>query len=330
MDEMNRVRELRADAPTPDRGRLAPGRMRLVETARTGERRRAMWARREFVIAGVVAAVTAVAVTASMLADGGDQGRKASPAVSPNLNLKGLSARELLERAATVLETQPPVAVPEAKQWIYTKSMSEGQDPKLLKEMGEEAFVQENWIRYDGSASAYLLPVKGSKLQITKMHLENGGEGDDRSPREMYRFLSTLPTDGEGALKTLREENAIADGKESQAEADRTEIFVLLSADVVPPKGLAGLYRALATLPGGKVTDHLVKNAAGRRVIALHYGGDGIGSGGQDWLLDPQTFQVVGQRLYAGKGGVDGGKGAVEGGNSLITRAVVDKAGRRS
>jgi hypothetical protein len=184
----------------------------------------------------------------------------------------------------------------------------------------------ENWIRYDGSAGAFRLGDR--PLDVTKMHLENGGQGDDRSAREMYRVLTALPADGRGTLKALREQNAIADSKElSQARNDYFEIRVLLSADVLPAEGLASLYRALALLPGGKVTGHLVDTAAGRRVIALNYSrGENAKTGesmDDQWLIDPQTYRIVGKRIVSGEG-------KVLGGDSLVTTAVVDKAGDRS
>ena len=325
MDEMTKVRELRADAPVPGRDRLAPGRGRLIEAAQAGERRRAVWARREFVIAAVVAAVTAVAVTVSVLVDGSDGGRQVRPAASPSANLKGMNTAELLERAATVVEAEPDDTVPRASQWIYTKGIQE--DENTLNHSEQRAnYISEQWIRYDGSAVADRMPLPGAKLQIRKMHLENGRQGDDRSPREMYRFLSTLPADGTGTLKAIRDEHAIGDVKgETKTHRAYREITVLLDADVMPSRGLAGLYRALATLPGGKVTDHLVENAAGRRVIALRYdrtpGAKAGDTMSDEWLLDPQTYRVVGMRM------VEGGK--VLGGNSTMATAVVDKAGQR-
>jgi hypothetical protein len=331
MDEMTKVRELRAGAPVPDRARLAPGRARLVEAALAGERRRALWQRREFVIVGVVAAVTAVAVTVSLLLGGGT-GRKVQPATtptaSPSLRLKGVSAAEFLRRAADVLDTEPDGAVPTVKQWIYTKQAQEPLD-KQRADMGPLGTEQESWLRYDGSAMAdqgYDVEDKREKLSITPMHLENGGEGDDRSPREMYQVLAALPADGEQTLKVLREKNAIADTKgESQARNDYVEISVLLTADVMPSKGLASLYRALATLTGGRLTDHLVDTAAGRRAVAVTYDREDNPKTGESmrdqWLVDPQTYRIVGMRMVQGD--------KVVGGNSIVARAVVDEAGDR-
>ncbi|WP_406840638.1 CU044_5270 family protein [Streptomyces sp. AHU1] len=317
MDEMTEVRELRAQVPVPDRARLAPGRARLAEAARASEARRALWRRREFAIVAVVAAVTAVAVTATLLVGGKDTGRTVRPAATPGVRFKGVSAAEFLRQAADAVQTQPDGTVPTAKQWIYNKT---AQEP--LNKAHPETGAMENWIRYDGSASAFRMGDR--PLDITKMHLENGGAGDDRSPREMYRVLVALPADGRATLKELREQNAIADSKElSQARNDYDEISVLLSADVMPAKGLASLYRALALVPGGKVTGHLVDTNAGRRVIALNYGRGKDPMTGRpvhdQWLIDPQTYQLVGRRT------IEGGK--TVNGSSLIRTAVVDKAG---
>ena len=334
MDELTKVRELRADAPLPDRARLAPGRARLIEAARAGERRRELWRRREFVIVGVVAAVTAVAVTVSLLVGGGAGHRvqpASSPSATPGPRLKGVSAAEFLRRAADVLAAEPDGTAPGAKQWVYTKDAREPLDEKRAKAGGMLGPEQESWLRYDGTATAGpRWNAKGEdtgKLTITPMHLENGAEGDDRSPREMYRVLAALPADAQGTLEYLREKNAIADNKgESQAKADYNEISVLLNAKVMPAKGLASLYRALATLPGGELTDHLVDTAAGRRAVALDYGRTADAKLGKvmrdQWLIDPRTYQIVGMRLVSGD--------QVLGGSSLVATAVVDEAGDRS
>ena len=183
------------------------------------------------------------------------------------------------------------------------------------------AFAQEIWTRYDGGKTAHgWRSTKDGdlKLRITETKPENSVEGDNRSPQELYRFLIALPSDGEGALRAIREEDAIADEEGStQAEQDSIEISALLDADIKPSKGLAGLYRALATLPALSLVDHLVKDATGRRVIAL---GEGKGSN-RYWLIDPETYDVLGTQQIRG--------GKVIGGNSLIGRAVVDKAGER-
>lgn len=321
MDELTEVRELRAEAPAPDRARLAPGRARLLDAARAGERRR-VWARPRFVIIGVAAAVTAVAVTASLLV-GRDEARElTTPAALTNADLKGMSAAELLERAAEVVERQPTVPRPRARQWIYTLTTDEAAaaelDEKTLAEYGDWSAYAEDWIRFDGAEHAFQQrdPYgKPIRVHVRDMQAEKGA---GRTPSDMYRTLSALPADGEGALRAIRKEDALTDQKgTTRAENDYMEINRLLGAEVKPPKGLAGLYRALATLPGLSVVDHLVEDASGRRLVALDTGRPS----GERWLFDPVTYQVVGTQ--------DVQDGRTTGGSTVVETAVVDKPGER-
>ncbi|MGW0081667.1 CU044_5270 family protein [Streptomyces sp. NPDC003393] len=303
MDEMTQVRDLRADAPVPDRARLAPGRGRLVDAARGGGRPQGPWGRRRFVVGAAVAAVTAVAVTASVLVKGDDSGREVTPAASPGvlrtLDPKGLSAAELLDRAAAVLEHEPPVAEPRADQWIHTETRQEAQGANAKV----PAPVSEKWTRYDGTREAVeTRGAKGHKPALRYGTRQPGRDGE-RSPRELYRFLSALPADGEQALATIRKANAVPDVPgEPGTQRDYGEMKALLTAPVVPHDGLAGLYRALATLPGGEVVDHLLKTATGRQVIALRYQSAQTQGPTQEWLIDPQTCRIVGSRVLDGGG----------------------------
>ncbi|MDQ1039433.1 hypothetical protein QFZ75_005849 [Streptomyces sp. V3I8] len=290
--------------------------------------------RPRFVVAGVVAAVTAVVVTAALLVDGDDVVQPAAPAVPAALtdaDLKGMSARELLERAAHAVEGRPAAAEPRAKQWIYTKEAPDGAK-EFLEHLSDDARAPERWIRYDGRAMALEKRTgagREAELQVTGTDMENetenGGEQDDgRSPREMYRLLAGLPTDAEGALEALREANAVPDDKDrSQAHNDYQEIAALLRAGVKPPEGLAGLYRALAMLPRLDVVGHLVEDAVGRRVVALRYSGNDSGDEHveREWLIDPGTYEVVGLRTLR--------DGEVATGDSTVTVAVVDEPGER-
>ncbi|WP_189783669.1 hypothetical protein [Streptomyces capitiformicae] len=153
-----------------------------------------------------------------------------------------------------------------------------------------------------------------------------------RSPKQVNDFLATLPADGEGTLKSLREWNAVpdADGTD-QAERDYAEIAALLEADAQPVKGLASLYRALATVPGGTVVDHQVEYGYGKRAVALSYPGrldspNAPENATTEWLLDPETYRVVGRRSLVG--------GELRSSVSVVTRVVVheesEEGARRS
>ncbi|MDT0569305.1 CU044_5270 family protein [Streptomyces sp. DSM 3412] len=332
MDELTEVRQLRSGAPTPDRARLAPGRARLVAVAGTEGRRHRVWARPRFVIIGVAAAVTAVVVTASLLVGGEDTRGLTTPATLTEGDLKGMSAAELLERAARAVEGAPSVPEPRAKQWIYTRHALE-YTPVLAKSLSDNDFTDERWVRYDGGEMALVdaeVDEQNPTVVVDRTDMENeaenGTEEDDgRSPREMYRLLDSLPPDAQGALRVLRNENAVSDENDSdRTHSDYREISGLLGAPIKPPDGLAGLYRALATLPHLDVVDHMVEDAAGHRAIALRYSGNDSGDERveREWLLDPVTFDVLGDRMLR-----DGKM--VSGKAFTAAAAVVDEPGRR-
>ncbi|MGW2961962.1 CU044_5270 family protein [Streptomyces sp. NPDC001220] len=330
MDEMTEVRALRADAPVPDRARLAAGRALLTDAVRAGERRRAGW-RREFVIVAVVAAVTAVAVTAALLVGGGGTGRRVRPA-TPDIDLKGMSAHDFLERAADALDKQSAGTEPTGKQWIYTM-MATGPDNG---EPSPEDPKREDWKRYDGERRVYQPAAGHPGLTVVRGRATRLGLDDYDSPREVYRFMAALPADGEGTLRALRRRNAVEDtevGPGAKAWNDYAEISDLLQADLVPPAGLASVYRALALLSDQRITDHLVEAVTGRKVVALTHDVAGIGVDlrprkadgkarmGKLTLIDPRTYRVVGFGTV-----VEGKVADIE---ERVTTAVVDKAGER-
>lgn len=75
---------------------------------------------------------------------------------------------------------------------------------------------------------------------------------------------------------------------------------------------------------GGELVDHLVEDEAGHQAVAVRFpepGREGE-KHADEWLLDPVTFEVVGERVIE--------DGEVVGGNATVAKAVVDKAGERS
>ncbi|GAA3827152.1 CU044_5270 family protein [Streptomyces phyllanthi] len=275
MDEMTQVRDFRADAPTPDRARLAQGRARLTEAAAGGGRARRLRADWRLAAAGAVAAVTA----AALLVVGVVGGDGSPGTVRPGASQTALgSAGEVLERAADTVEGYDPVPVPGAGQWIYEKTVqqSSGGWPGGSQEPPQ---TDEGWTRY------------------ADPRFENWREGDDHSPRERFRFLQQLPDEPGALLKKAREFYPSGDGsKEPVAQHDFRALSVLLDTYPMPPEGLAKLYRALATVPGVKVRDRLVEDASGRRVIAVYVDGGAKATSRTELLIDARTYEPVGQR----------------------------------
>lgn len=332
MEELTRVRELRANAPVPDRARLAPGRARLLAAAQAGEPHRTVWRHRKAVVALVFVTVSAIAVAASVLVDGGRGGREGTPAVSPTVvgpQLKGMSARELLERAAAAVERQELPRVPKGNESIVTE--------QYLEYPGVEDSVRERWARFD--EAAVLIGDAGPADWTAERRVVHESTEDwqplSRSPKQVYDFLSALPDDGEGTLKALREQNAVPDAKGAeQSERDLAEIAALLDTDIQPLDGLASLYRALGIVPGGTVADDLVEYGYGKRAIAVRYPfrlssvngipapAKNVPGSATEWLLDPETYRLVGRRTLL--------NGELQSSITVVTRVIVPEEESRT
>ncbi|MGW1404769.1 CU044_5270 family protein [Streptomyces sp. NPDC002403] len=281
MDEMTQLRELRADAPVPDRGALAPGRQRLTETAASGGRARRLRADWRFAAIGAAAAITVAAVLGTRLGDAAAPARPGPASTAGTLRLD--SPAEVLNLAADALEKRPAGPEPRDDQWIYTRtarvaSQGDGNGSSL----GPVTY-EPGWVPYDNSAAA-----------------GNGKDDDYRTAREAYRAASALPDDPALLLAEIRSFYPSGHTAESPPEGKAQHSFRAIGrmaeAYPVPPAALARIYRAMATVPGVHVTDHLVKDAAGREAIAITRKEDS-GHEQREILLDPHDFGYAGQRF---------------------------------
>lgn len=338
MDETTFVRELRADAPLPDRARLAPGRQRLLDSAASGGRIRRLRSDWRTGAVGAVAAITAATVSATLLVGGGDQGIEASL-----LNARGPagSAKEVLLNAAVMVEDDP-VPRPGAKQWIYTRestynaSMDENSGTVIERVPGEDppagARPMQPGMMPDAENS-WFLPGPGPHeveewSPFGNPAAEKGKNDDDYSPREIFGFLGDLPDDqGKVLDKVLKFYPTSAESSETPEEhAFRALGLMFVEQPIVQPEGLAKVYRAMAEIPGIKASR--VIDGAGRETVAVGR----KDSGGPDadtrmYLLDPATGLPVGQQWTAGKDSPASGEGTGDGGKIVAEDGVSWKKG---
>ncbi|MCQ4207316.1 CU044_5270 family protein [Streptomyces longispororuber] len=279
VDEMNEVREFRDDAPVADRARLAPGRARLTAAATGGGRARRL--RTDWRLAAVGAVAVAVAATVLATGLGGDgpsDTQRTAPAATRTVT--GTPA-EILARAADTVERGRPVPAPRDGQWIYGKSMfgNDGGWPRSSSAPSPKPQTNESWKKY------------------ADPRFENGREGDDHSPREQFRLLTSLPDDPAAVLKKVRAFYP-TDKKypETAAQHGFRSLKVILGADPMPPEALAKLYRAMATIPGIQVQDRLVRDLAGRDALAVGLDDTGKNPTRTEILIDPRTYRVLGDR----------------------------------
>lgn len=141
MNDLDLVRDLRADVPSPTRERLAPGRARLLASISRPSRPR--YARRAVLSAAAAAGASAVAVALVVGALSGPATRSAP--VKPRAIRLTLTAQLLSTAAATV--AKHPAVRPGPHQWFYTKFV--GHD------YGQPTQSNENWETFDGHRTAY-------------------------------------------------------------------------------------------------------------------------------------------------------------------------------
>ncbi|MFD4627846.1 CU044_5270 family protein [Streptomyces sp. NPDC058475] len=307
MNELPQARALRADAPLPDSDRLAPQRAMLTEAfqqealGRRSAPLRTPLPRRRIVLV-TAAAAGALAVTGGVVASLPDDTPGTAPAARGRQLLSAQASADTLELAAATVE-KLGVTEPGPKQWVYEKSTSLDRG---------EPHTSEQWTRWDGTGSARLPGVApagdNSGFDPTKLQVWYGPnqeekwkkEGyDDRSQRQFYRFLATLPRDPDRMMRRIREEHAIGDIKgETSAERDWREIDVLYRSVLIPPNAQAGLFRALAKIPGARV-EKGVKDPLGRAAIGVTVNYTEPSASGrlgkQEIFFDPKTYAYLGE-----------------------------------
>lgn len=298
MDETTFVRELRADAPLPDRARLAPGRQRLLDAAASGGRVRRLRSDWRTAAVGAVAAITVAAVSVTLLVGGGD--RDAS-LLSGRVPVG--TAKEVLLDAAAMVEDDP-VPRPGAKQWVYVRESTshlkfgdnvgilirdDPNGPPEVPASGDDTFLnaqgqneEEKWVLYDEPAA-----FRGKSL-------------DDHSASRLFGFLADLPDDPAQVVDKAVE--LYPDVPKSPTSPDerafRALSLVAVEQPVVHPEGLAKVYRAMAEIPGIRASR--VVDAEGRETIAI-----GMKEAGSSpsyirmYLLDPGTGLPLGQQWTA-------------------------------
>lgn len=311
MNDLDQLREFRAEIPYPERPRLSPGRSRLLSAARR-PRRRFTATRRTALLLPAAAAAAAVAIAAGLTGYALSTGTapaprpRALPSRSTPPSQAVLAAR-LLQNASAAASRVPPKTTPSPGQWIYAKLVG--------YEYRQGTSASENWITFDGTKSAYYESPGGP---ITVHTSPTAPPADiktdplaafntDATPQTAYYALASLPAAPSQLLAALAKsaESAgaanLAAGNpvaghapktKGQLEFDYLTLLLWNAAGGVgaPPKAEAAAFRAMAAIPGVTVQQGIT-DAAGNPAIGVS------GDGGYDQLLlDPVSYQVTGLR----------------------------------
>ena len=296
MNDLDLVRDLRADVPSPTRERLAPGRARLLASVSRPSRPR--YARRA-VLPVAVAAASAVAVAVAAASGAWSGPATRSAAVKPPAIRLTLTAQLLSTAAATV--AKHPVVRPGPHQWFYTKFV--GHD------YGQPTQSNENWETFDGRRTAYF---QNGRLIVHKTLGVFAGGGPtpmgeynaNATPQTAYNALASLPSNPRALLAVIAKQVAkvgpsVASGSvvslyapkgRDELEFDYLAQLLWNSATGEPPAAEAAVFRALAAIPGVS-SQQGITDVVGRPAIGLSDNG-----GKTQLLLDPRTYQVTGMR----------------------------------
>jgi hypothetical protein len=319
MNDLDVVRDLRAEMPLRDAARMAEGRARLLaETAATRPRAhrtcahrtrppRTRRARLITVVASAVA-VSAAAVTGYALIPAVGPGAAHPAAKAREVSQQATLAARILREASATVERASVKGEPAPGQWIYAKTVD------YQPQAGTT--TSENWMTFDGVRTAYYDSPGGPLVEhtsasgapdIAKGTSPLAAFSDFVTPKTAYDALASLPADPSALLAEIGKAAASAGGvniaagdpaagsapqNQAQLEFDYLTVLLWNAAGGMggPPKAEADAFRAMAALPGIWVQQG-VTDAASAEAIAVSDDG-----GYNQLLLDPRTYQVLGLR----------------------------------
>jgi hypothetical protein len=313
MNDLDQLREFRAEIPYPERPRLSPGRSRLLAAARRPQRRRFTATRRNTLLLTATAAAAAVAVAAGLAGYGISTGNapaghpKALPSHPKAVPSQGVLAARVLRDASAAASRVPPKTTPSPGQWIYSKLVQ--------YEYPQGTSSDENWITFDGTKSAYYESSGGPITVHTSptappANIKSdplAAFNTDATPQTAYYALASLPAAPRQLLATVDKVVEAAGGanlvagnpvasqtpkNKGQLEFDYLSLLLWNAAGGVgaPPKAEAAAFRAMAAIPGVTV-QRGITDAASNPAIGVSDDG-----GYDQLLLDPVSYQVTGLR----------------------------------
>jgi hypothetical protein len=314
VNDLDQLREFRAEIPYPERPRLSPGRSRLLSAARRPQRRRFTATRRNTLLLTATAAAAAVALAAGLagyeLSGGSTPASSARPTAVPKhpaAPSQEVLAARLLKDASAAASRVPPKTTPRPGQWIYSKLVG--------YQYPQGTSSNENWITFDGTESAYY-ESRGAPITVHTSPVAPPADiksdplaafNTDATPQTAYYALASLPTAPSQLLATVDKVVEAAGGanlvagnpvagqtpkNKGQLEFDYLSLLLWNAAGGVgaPPNAEAAAFRAMAAIPGVTVQQGIT-DAAGNPAIGVS------GDGGYDQLLlDPVSYQVTGLR----------------------------------
>jgi hypothetical protein len=303
MNDLDQLREFRAELPYPERSRLTPGRTRLLSAARRPPRRLLPAPHRNIrLLLPATAAAAAITVAAGAVGYGLSTGHGQVTSTSEPPSQATLAVR-VLGNASAAASRVPPRAAPSPGQWIYSKFVQ--------YEYPNNVTSDEHWITFAGAKATYRggrWVVHNSPItppaDLTRDPL--GAFNRNATPQTAYYALASLPRDprqllaavaraaeafGTANLAASTPLGSSTPRNKGQLEFDYLTLLLSNAAAGAgaPPAAQAAAFRAMAAIPGVTVQQGIT-DAAGAPAIGVSDDG-----GYDQLLLDPVSYQVIGQ-----------------------------------
>jgi len=290
MNELDLVRELRADIGAPTDIQLAAGHEQLLAAiGAPGSRQLRRRPPRTRYLGGVLAAAV-VAAALVLVLEGSGTSTPLAPGGGTEARVR--LASQVLRAAASSLASQP-AARPDPHQWIYGSFVA--------RAIGQPAQSNEEWSRFDGRQSAY---AQDGQLVVHTSPVPPSGAS---YPMGAYHALASLPSSPTAVLRAADRTIVATRGSvappggspighhqtRQQLEFQFLTQLLWQAAQAAPARAEAVVFRALATLPGVTAQSGIT-DAVGRPAIGLSDVGDE-----QQLLLDPRTYKVTGLRTIS-------------------------------
>jgi hypothetical protein len=295
IDEMQLLERMREEVPlipvTYEDERQMLGRL-LATEPRSAPRRR----RRLKVTAAWATCAAAAGVGAFVLIGHSPRGAAHSTVShAPKMTL----AADVLHKAAAHFASDVTPVEPSPTQWIYEVA---------TQISGNDTTTNENWIRFDGGASAYY--QNGTLITHMSPFVSPPPAGTTAldafeaniTPLTSYNALASLNEPPSTLLASVQQLVSSpsytpwllgANNPQSEPLASKEFDFLsslLWNAALLPTGAEAAVFNALSTIPGVSV-EQGQSDATGRPAIAVSCSGAST-----QLLLDPSTYQITGLR----------------------------------
>ncbi|MFJ6197439.1 CU044_5270 family protein [Micromonospora sp. NPDC092111] len=133
-------------------------------------------------------------------------------------------------------------------------------------------------------------------------------------------YVADLPTDPEEMIRYLRN-RAAPEATEDDPVAPFVNGMLMLDG-YLPPRSLGALFRAMAQVTGAEVAPGDVRDAAGRRGVALRM--PGVVGAHLDLIFDRETHAYLGTRRVL----VRDGRESLYTSTAIVRLAIVDRSGQ--